>query len=150
MRTIHGMEDLLAAEGEELGVSSWHEVTQGEIDAFASTTGDDYWIHTSPEKAADGPLGTTIAHGLLTLALGPTFLNEIVEFEGFSLRLNYGYDKVRFPSPVPVGSRVRMRCELESVQRNDGSAQAVLRETFETDGAERPPCVARHVLHLVG
>src|SRR3954471_20462660 len=109
MRTIDGVDELQAAVGEEMGVSDWYEVTQERIDVFAQATGDDYWLHTEPDRAADSPMGTTIAHGLLTLGLGPGWTNAIVTFEGFALRLNYGYEKVRFPAPLPVGSRVRMR-----------------------------------------
>src|SRR4051812_22823483 len=101
MRTIQGMDELVAAEGEELGASDWQQVTQGDIDAFAAATGDHYWIHTDPERAKAGPMGSTIAHGLYTLSLGPRFNYGVFEIKGFSMMLNYGYEKVRFISPVP-------------------------------------------------
>ena len=143
------MDELRAAEGQQLGVSDWHAVTQQAIDAFAQATGDTYWIHTDPERAAKGPLGSTIAHGLYTLSLGPMFVDSLVTFEDFSVRLNYGYEKARFPAPLPVGSRVRMRCELAEVTASDSAATASLRQTFEREGGDKPVCVAQHVVHFV-
>lgn len=148
MRIIESLDELVAAEGDELGVSDWHTVTQSEIDAFAQATGDHYWIHTDPERAGQGPIGKTIAHGLYTLSLGPRFTYSIVEFTGFSMTLNYGYDRVRFMSPVPVDSRVRMRSELIGVKRLEGGAQATLRQMFELEGADKPACVADSVLRF--
>src|SRR5213596_1686683 len=107
MRTITGLDELKQAEGEELGVSDWHEVSQDDINAFADITGDHQWIHVDPERARDTPFGGTIAHGLYTLSLGPKFTFELFSIDGFAFGLNYGYGKVRFPAPVPVGSRVR-------------------------------------------
>jgi acyl dehydratase len=149
VRTITGLDELVAAQGEELGVSDWHEITQERIDAFAEATGDTYWIHTDPERAAAGPLGSTIAHGLYTLSLGPAFTYTIVTFDGFTISLNYGYEKIRFPAPLPVGSRVRMHCRLAAVDRADGSARVTLSQTFEREGSEKPVCIASHVVHLV-
>ena len=148
-RIINGMDELVAASGEELGVSDWHEVTQAGIDAFADATGDTYWIHTDPERAKDGPLGGTIAHGLLTLSLGPKFTYSIVQFEGFSITLNYGYEKVRFPAPLPVDSRVRMRSQLVAVEPTANGASARLLQTFETEAGGKPVCVAESVLRFV-
>lgn len=151
MRTINGMDELRAAQGELIGVSDWHDVTQQRIDAFAEATGDRYWLHTDPQRAAaESPMGATIAHGLYTLSLGPTFTDSLVTFEGFAVRLNYGYEKVRFPAPLPVGSRVRMRSELVAVAPADGGAQAVFRQTYEREGGDRPVCVADHVLRFLG
>jgi acyl dehydratase len=149
MRVIRGLDELLTATGEDLGVSEWHTVSQQEIDAFAAATGDDYWIHTDPDRAAGTPLGSTIAHGLYTLALGPMFTYSLVAFEGFVMSLNYGYDKVRFPAPVPVDSRVRMRCQLAEVQTSENSARVSLLQTFEREGGEKPVCVATHVVALL-
>ena len=149
MRTIRGKDELIAATGEELGVSEWHHVGQEQIDAFAAATGDHYWLHVDPERAAAGPLGSTIAHGLYTLSLGPMFTDAIVRFEGFAATLNYGYEKVRFPAPVPVDSRVRMRSELVEVDEVPGGAQARLRQTFELDGGAKPVCVAGSVLRFL-
>jgi acyl dehydratase len=149
MRTISGLDELEAAVGEELGVSGWHEVTQADIDRFAEATGDRYWIHVDPERAVSSDLGSTIAHGLLTLSLGPACTDAIVSFEGFSIRMNYGYGKVRFPAPLPVGSRVRMRARLADVSTNGSGAQATLQQTFEREGADKPVCVAEMLLWLV-
>ncbi|HKG03892.1 MAG TPA: MaoC family dehydratase, partial [Conexibacter sp.] len=112
---LHGVEELRSRLGQELGVSGWHEVTQEEIDAFAQVTGDDYWIHVDPDRARSTPFGSTIAHGLLTLSLGPRFSYEIYEVTGVAFGVNYGFGRVRFPAPLPVGSRVRMRATLTAV-----------------------------------
>jgi acyl dehydratase len=147
-RVIRGLEELEAAVGQELGASSWLTVGQDEIDAFARATGDDYWIHTDPERAGRSPLGGTIAHGLLTLSLGPRLMYEVVAFEGFAVSMNLGYDRVRFPAPLPAGSRVRMRAALTAVRLGDGGARVSLTQTFEREGADRPVCVAEFLLHL--
>lgn len=149
MRTIRGLDELLAAKGEDLGVSDWHEVTQARIDAFADATGDHYWIHTDPERAAATPLGSTIAHGLYTLSLGPMFTYSLVAFDGFSMNLNYGYEKVRFPAPLPVGSRVRMHCQLADVETSGSTSRISLRQTFEREGGDKPVCAATHVVAVV-
>jgi acyl dehydratase len=149
-RVIRGLAELRAAVGEELGVSAWQVVSQEKIDAFAETTGDRYWVHVDRKRAAEGPLGTTIAHGLLTLSLGPAFTYSIVSFEGFSLVLNYGYEKVRFIAPVPTGSEVRMRSALQELDDVPGGVRARLRQTFELRDAEKPACVADSVLHFAG
>jgi acyl dehydratase len=149
MRTINGIDELLAAKGEDLGVTEWHEVTQAGIDAFAQATGDEYWIHTDPERAAATVLGSTIAHGLYTLSLGPMFTYSLVTFEGFSMSLNYGYEKVRFPAPLPVCSRVRMHCQLADVECSGSTSRISLRQTFEREGTEKPVCVATHVIAVV-
>ncbi len=146
---ITGPVGLESAVGGELGVSDWHEVTQELIDAFAGATGDDYWIHTDPTRAAGTPTGSTIAHGLLTLSLGPMLMYEIVSFEGFSMGLNYGYDKVRFIDPVPVGSRLRLRASLNGLTATPGGLRAAIQQTFEREGSERPACVADQILHFV-
>jgi len=143
MLTISGLDELRSRVGEELGVSDWHEVTQRHIDAFASATDDYERIHVDPERAKETPWGVTIAHGLYTLSLGPKFLYEIFEMRDVPLALNYGFDKVRFISPVPVGSRVRMRATLESVEE---SGRARIIQTFEREGQEKPVCVAESVV----
>ena len=112
MRTITGLDELKAAEGETLGTSSWHEVTQAEVNAFADVTGDHQWIHVDVERAKETPFGGTIAHGYYTLSLAPRFNAEIIGFEGFAFALNYGLGKVRFPAPLPVGSKVRATTTL--------------------------------------
>jgi acyl dehydratase len=142
MVTINGLEDAKAKVGEELGVSDWYEVTQEEIDKFAEATKDFQFIHVDPEKAAQTPFGGTIAHGLFTLSLGPQFQYKIVAFEGFAFALNYGYNKVRFPAPVPVGSKLRMRATLSNIEDVPGGAQMTVTQTFEVEGGQKPVCVA--------
>jgi acyl dehydratase len=142
MLTIMGVEQVTELVGRELGVSDWVEVTQEDVDRFADATGDHQWIHVDPERAALSPLGGTIAHGLYTLSLGPRFNDEVFRLDGFAMGLNYGYEKVRFPAPVPVGSRIRMRAALVSVDDVPGGIQIVVRQQFETEGATKPVCVA--------
>jgi acyl dehydratase len=146
--TITGIDELKARVGEELGVSDWHEVTQEEIDAFAEATGDHQWIHVDPERAAQTPFGSTIAHGLYTLSLGPRFTYETFSIDGFAFGLNYGYDRVRFPAPLQVDSRVRMRAVLSSVDDVPGGIQMKVTQTFECEGADKPVCVAEQLVRL--
>jgi acyl dehydratase len=148
MLTISGIDELRAKVGEELGVSEWREVTQDEIDAFADATGDHQWIHVEPERAAQTPFGSTIAHGLYTLSLGPRFTFAMFTIEGFAFGLNYGYNKVRFPAPLPVDSRVRMRATLAAVDDVPGGVQLTITQTFERDGSEKPVCVAESVARM--
>src|SRR4051795_2691837 len=150
MTTITGMDELRAAMGTELGVTDWHEVTQAEVDAFADATGDHQWIHVDPERAARSPLGGTIAHGLFTLSLAPAMTSALLSFEGFAFALNYGYNRVRFPAPLPVGSRVRMRATLAAVEEIAGGARAPIVHTLERGGGEKPVCVAESVARVYG
>jgi acyl dehydratase len=146
MVTINGLEDAKTKVGEELGVSDWYEVTQEEIDKFAEATKDFQFIHVDPEKAAQTPFGGTIAHGLFTLSLGPQFQYTIVGFEGFAFALNYGYNRVRFPAPVPVGSKLRMRATLSNIEDVPGGAQMTITQTFEVEGGQKPVCVAEALI----
>ena len=148
MLTISGIDELRAKVGDELGVSEWHQVTQDEIDAFADATGDHQWIHVDPERATQTPFGSTIAHGLYTLSLGPKFTFAMFTIEGFAFGLNYGYNKVRFPAPLPVDSRVRMRATLGSVDDVPGGIQMKVTQTFEREGGEKPVCVAEQLVRL--
>ncbi len=132
---------LLGAVGQELGVSEWHTVTQEQINLFADATGDHQWIHVDVEKAKAGPFGTPIAHGYLTMSLASLFLPQIVLVHGLSMGLNYGVDKVRFPSPVPVGSRLRGKGTMISAIEVPGGVQAVIRVTIEREGSEKPSAV---------
>jgi len=135
-------EGLLDAVGKALGSSGWLTIEQSRIDQFAEATGDHQWIHVDPERAKGGPFGATIAHGYLTLSLVNAFLPEIVEVRGISMGVNYGADRLRFPAPVPVGSRVRGTGELVEAERTkDGGVQAKVRVTVEIEGGERPACV---------
>jgi acyl dehydratase len=139
---INGIDELKARVGEELGVSQWREVNQADIDAFADVTGDDQWIHVDPERAKDTPFGGTIAHGYFTLSLGPRFSYDLFKLEGVAMALNYGLGKVRFPAPLPVGSKVRMRMQVQDVQDIPGGAQLTMLHTFEMEGGDKPVCVA--------
>ncbi len=132
---------LLGAVGQELGVSEWHTVTQEQINLFADATGDHQWIHVDVEKAKAGPFGTPIAHGYLTMSLASLFLPQIVLVHGLSMGLNSGVDKVRFPSPVPVGSRLRGKGTIISAIEVTGGVQAVIRVTIEREGSEKPCAV---------
>lgn len=128
--------------GRQLGASDWLAIEQERINLFADATGDHQWIHVDPERAASGPFGACIAHGYLTLSLVNLFLPQIVEVRGVRMGVNYGADKVRFPSPVVVGSRVRGRGELIAAEETaDGAVQATIRVTVEIEGVDRPACV---------
>ena len=146
MQTIGGTAELRRRVGSELGVSDWYEITQRRIDAFAAATDDYEEIHVNPERAARTPFGVTIAHGLFTLSLGPKFLYELFEMRDTSLGLNYGFDRVRFVTPVPLGSRVRMRAQLTGVDDIEGGVRAHVQQTFEIEGQTKPACVAESVL----
>lgn len=146
MLTINGVDDLRARVGTDLGTSSWWDVTQERIQGFADATEDWERIHVDPARAAETPWGVTIAHGLLTLSLGPKFLYEIFEMTGHSLALNYGFDKVRFLTPVKVGSRLRMRAHLASSEPLDGGTKFRIVQTFEIEGETKPACVAESVV----
>ncbi|HEV7752134.1 MAG TPA: MaoC family dehydratase [Baekduia sp.] len=141
--------DLRALQGTELGPTEWYDITQERIDAFAAATGDFQWIHVDPARAAGSPLGSTIAHGLFTLSLGAKFMEELMAFDGFAHSLNYGYEKVRFPAPVPVGSRLRMRATITDVADVPGGAQITTTQTMEVEGGGKPVCVAASVGRFV-
>jgi acyl dehydratase len=141
-RRIHCSE-LLSHAGDKLGTSAWHTVSQDQVDRFAEATGDHYWIHVDPERARRSALGGTIAHGYLTLSLWPALLGEVVVVDGYSLVLNYGLNRVRFPTPVPVGSRVRLHLDLTGVEENpDSSLQTTFGIVVELEGSDKPCCVA--------
>ena len=128
--------------GTHLGHSEWHTIDQAQIDAFADATGDHQWIHVDPAQAAEGPFGATIAHGFLVLSLLPILTWQVFKVEGVTMGINYGADSLRFPSPVPVGSRVRAGVELSSVTPVALGYQVALRVTIERDGGDKPACVA--------
>lgn len=137
--------DLPGLVGTEVGVSDWVEITQERVNQFAEATGDHQWIHVDPERAKAGPFGTTIAHGYLTLSLAPVLLGEVLTVEGASMGVNYGCNKVRFPSPVPVDSNLRLGVEVAGVEDVTGGVQVALDLTFETEGSTKPSCVAQVV-----
>ena len=144
-RTINGVDEMKALVGEHLGYSPYVEITQEQVNLFADATGDHQWIHIDVERAKAGPFGGPIAHGYLTLSLGPSLYSQIVDISGFSMGVNYGTNKVRFPSPVPVGSRLRLGARLLSVDDIAGGVQASVEFTFEVEGASKPSCVAEVV-----
>jgi acyl dehydratase len=137
---VSGIEEMRAIVGRQLGPTGWRSITQAEVDAFADLSGDHQWIHVDPERARiESPFGGTIVHGNLTLATADGFRNELLRREGFAIGLNYGWNKVRFPTPVPVGSRIRGRAEVISVEeKDDGWFELVTRFTLALEGAEKP------------
>ncbi|MDO8211549.1 MaoC family dehydratase [Conexibacter sp. CPCC 206217] len=148
MITLNGIDEIKARVGQELGVSEWHEVTQEAVDRFAEVTGDHQWIHVDPARAAQTPFGGTIAHGYYTLSLAPSFSYQLYTVTGVAFALNYGLNKVRFPAPLPVGSRVRMRATIASVEDIPGGIQLATALTFERDGGEKPVCVAETLARI--
>ena len=141
-RIINGIDEAKAFVGEHLGYSDYLEITQERVNQFAEATGDHQWIHVDVERAKAGPFGGPIAHGYLTLSLGPVLYPEVVQIHGFSMGVNYGANKVRFPAPVPVGSMVRLGVKLLQVDEIAGGIQITLEFTFEVEGASKPSCVA--------
>jgi acyl dehydratase len=144
-RVFKDVDELKAAVGEQLGHTDWVEIEQERIDRFAEATGDHQWIHVDPERAKAGPFGTTIAHGYLTLSLLPLFGPQLISVEGVKMGVNYGTNKVRFPAPVPVGSRLRATASITSVEDVPGGAQVSVAFTVEREGGEKPVCVAESV-----
>ena len=151
MRAFDSVNDLAGAVGEHLGYSDWLAVTQERVDLFADATGDHQWIHVDPERARTGPFGGTIAHGYLTMSIIPGVLHEVWRVEGMKMGLNYGINKLRFPSPVPVGSKVRADVTLASVEQvGGGGFQTALNVTIEVEGQDKPGCVAEVVYRYYG
>lgn len=149
MRTFNGIEEMQAAVGEHLGYSDWHEVTQEAVNQFADATGDHQWIHVDVEKAKAGPFGGTIVHGYLTLSLLPMLSWQVYSLDGVKMGINYGSNKVRFPTPVPVGSRVRGGFELVSVEPSAVGFTVTMQAVVEIDGADKPALVAEVVSVVV-
>jgi acyl dehydratase len=136
--------------GEHLGYTEWREIDQDRVNLFADATDDHQWIHVDPERSASGPFGGTIAHGYLTLSLAAPLMSELIEVQGVSMGINYGLDRVRFPAPVPVGSRIRAGGEIAEVTDVPGGVQAKLVVTFEVEGGEKPACVAEVLVRYYG
>ena len=149
MRVFNDVAELEAAVGTHLGYSDWHTINQEQINGFAEHTGDHQWIHVDPERAAEGPFGGTIAHGFLTLSLLPMLTWQVYKIEGVTMGINYGADKLRFPSPVPTGSRVRAGVELVSVTPGEGTYRVVTRVKIEREGGDKPACVVDTVSVMV-
>ena len=146
--TINGIAGLKEYLGRHLGYSDWVTISQEKINAFADATGDHQWIHVDVERANAGPFKTPIAHGYLTLSLGPTLSPQIYTVSGVSMGVNYGANKVRFPAPVPVGSRLRLGAKLLSLEDVPGGVQVTIEFTFEVEGASKPSCVAEVVFRF--
>ena len=145
MRTYARLADLAALEGQEIGASDWVAVDQARIDMFAQATGDAPWIHVDPVRAAAGPFGATVAHGFLTLALLPELSAAAFTIADVHMGVNYGLDRVRFPSPVPVGSRLRALCRLKAFAAIEGGAQLTTTVSIEREGGAKPACVAEWI-----
>ncbi|MEW2568520.1 MaoC family dehydratase [Streptomyces sp. NPDC047070] len=146
--TVNGVDDLRKLAGGDLGTSEWIEVTQERIDTFADATGDHQWIHVDTEKAAQGPFGATVAHGYLTLSLFIPLFTELLDVRGVTTKVNYGLDKVRFPSPVRVGSRIRLVGRLAGVEDVPGGVQITVDDTIEIEGAQKPAAELRSLSRL--
>ena len=146
MPSFSSVDELRAAVGEILGPSAWLEISQERIDRFADATGDHQWIHVDPERAVAGPFGATIAHGYLTLSLLPLLTKQYITLVNTVMTINYGLDRVRFVSPVPVGSWLRASSTILAVEGREDEAQVSVRTTVETDGGARPACVADHLI----
>ncbi|GAB3075182.1 MaoC/PaaZ C-terminal domain-containing protein [Nocardioides zeae] len=149
MKIYRGLGEFAGAEGDDLGTSDWVVVDQARIDTFADATGDHQWIHVDPARAATGPFGGTIAHGLLTLALLPTLINGLYRVDDVTMAVNYGLDKVRFLTPVPAGSRIRATSRVARVERLEGAVQALFETTIELEGAAKPAAVVQSIVRYV-
>ncbi len=149
MRVFESPDEVVAAVGADLGTTEWVEMTQDRVDAFADATGDHQWIHVDVERAKSGPFGGTIAHGYLTLSLVPWLGSQVFTLGGKGAKLNYGTNKVRFPQPVPVGSRIRAQVSVAEAQPVKVGTQAVFRYTIEIEGQDKPACVAETVVLLL-
>lgn len=150
MKVFNGLDEFVAAAGSELGPTDWMEITQDRVNLFADATDDHQWIHVDPERAADGPFGGTIAHGLLTLSLLPHFTHQLYRVDNVKLAVNYGYNKVRFITPVRVGANVRARAAISDVAQLDGAVQATMTVTVEIEGSDKPAAVAESIVRFIG
>jgi acyl dehydratase len=150
VKVFDSLDEFVLAEGAELGPTDWLEVQQDRVDLFADATDDHQWIHVDTERAADGPFGGTIAHGLLTLSLLPHFMHELYSVGNVAMAINYGFDKVRFITPVRVGAKVRARSEIAKVQKLDGAVQATMVTTIEVEGSQKPAAVIESIIRYVG
>jgi acyl dehydratase len=150
VKKFSGLDEFVAAQGSQLGPTDWLEVTQERVNLFADATDDHQWIHVDPERAANGPFGGTIAHGLLTLSLLPHFTSQMYTVENIAMAINYGYNKVRFINPVKVGSRIRGRAHITDIAKLDGAVQATVTVTVEVDGSDKPAAVAESISRYIG
>ncbi|VEG53153.1 dehydratase [Mycolicibacterium aurum] len=150
MKKFEDLAEFVAAEGTQLGPTEWLEITQDRVNLFADATDDHQWIHVDPERAAKGPFGGTIAHGLLTLSLLPHFTHQLYSVDNVAMAINYGYNKVRFITPVRVGAKLRARAEIASVTQLDNAVQATLATTVEIEGSDKPAAVAESIVRFLG
>lgn len=150
MKKFSGLSEFAAAQGTQLGPTEWLEVDQDRVNLFADATEDHQWIHVDPERAATGPFGGTIAHGLLTLSLLPYFTHQLYTVEDIAMAINYGYNKVRFITPVRVGAKIRARAEITDVTQLDGAVQATVATTVEIEGSDKPAAVAESIVRFIG
>jgi acyl dehydratase len=150
VKTFSGLDELVAAQGSQLGPTEWLEITQDRVNLFADATDDHQWIHVDPDRAANGPFGGTIAHGLLTLSLLPHLMQQMYTVKNIAMAINYGYNKVRFITPVKVGAKIRARAEITKVDQLDGGAQATMTTAVEIDGSEKPAAVIESIVRYLG
>jgi acyl dehydratase len=149
VKKFSGLDEFVAAQGAELGPTDWLEVTQDRVNLFADATDDHQWIHIDPERAANGPFGGPIAHGLLTLSLLPHFTHQLYTVDNVAMAINYGYNKVRFITPVRVGANIRARAQIAKVDQLDGAVQATVTVTVEIDGSDKPAAVAESIVRFI-
>jgi acyl dehydratase len=150
VRVFNDLSEFVAAAGSQLGPTEWMPITQDRVNQFAEATDDHQWIHVDPERAASGPFGGTIAHGLLTLSLLPHFTHQLYRVDNVALAVNYGYNKVRFITPVKVGANVRARAEISNVDQLDGAVQVTMTVTVEIEGSAKPAAVAESIVRFIG
>jgi acyl dehydratase len=150
MLILDGPQGLHDHVGKELGTSAWVRLDQDEVDRFAAVTGDHQWIHVDVERARTSQFGSTIVHGFFTLSLAPRLQDDIYTITGFHFGLNYGLNRVRFPAPLPVGDRVRLRVTLTAVEEVPGGLQGFITNTFEREGGDKPVCVAEMIFRVYG
>ncbi|BBZ53080.1 MULTISPECIES: MaoC family dehydratase [Mycolicibacterium] len=150
MKVFANLSEFVAAAGSQLGPTEWMEITQDRVNLFADATDDHQWIHVDPERAAAGPFGGTIAHGLLTLSLLPHFMHQLYRVDNVALAVNYGYNKVRFITPVKVGANVRAGAVISKVDELDGAVQATVTVTVEIEGSDKPAAVVESIVRIIG
>lgn len=150
MKVFANLSEFVAAAGSQLGPTEWMEITQDRVNLFADATDDHQWIHVDPERAAAGPFGGTIAHGLLTLSLLPHFMHQLYRVDNVALAVNYGYNKVRFITPVKVGANVRAGAVISKVDELDGAVQATVTVTVKIEGSDKPAAVVESIVRIIG
>jgi acyl dehydratase len=150
VKVFGNLDEFVAAAGSELGPTEWMEITQDRVNLFADATDDHQWIHVDPERAAAGPFGGAIAHGLLTLSLLPHFTHQMYRVDNVALAVNYGYNKVRFITPVKVGANVRARAVISKIDQLDGAVQATMAITVEIEGSAKPAAVVESIVRIIG